>query len=453
LCLRPQRSVDGGDAALGAFPGQGRNEELIDLQQVHREAQQMGERRVSGAEVVDGQLHAELVHRGETPDGLVGIHGQRTLGELDDQPTRVDPDVGQRPSHSCRRVTSGQFLGREVHRHPRRGAVRTLLVPGPDEVAGPQQHERTDPGDHPARLGHVDELAGRDLEAGPTPPSRQRLEPHDLAVTQRHHGLEGWLYLAALDGAVQRDLQVLAPLEAVAHAGVETSYRSLAVPLGFVHGEVGVTKEAIGTRRIAGRADGDAHAGAQEPLQRADHEGRAQGGDDLSRRGFGRGNAGAAGAENDEPVAGQAVHLVFGPHAGPDPLGRLTEDHVADRVAGGVVDHLEAIEVDEQQGGGATGVHRRQTVQEGGPVGEAGEGVEVHLRGQQGLGRFGRPPGADLRPYGHGHAHGDQGHHEGGGDLEDRGVHPAGERHGGGGGDPGGGEREPEDEDAGQPRQ
>ncbi len=65
----------------------------VDLDQVHREVAQIVERRVAGAEVVDGQLAARLAQRIDPhPVLIAGLH-QQGLGDLDDDVRRVQPEV------------------------------------------------------------------------------------------------------------------------------------------------------------------------------------------------------------------------------------------------------------------------------------------------------------------------------------------------------------------------
>jgi hypothetical protein len=59
---------------------------------------------------------------------------------------------------------------------------------------------------------------------------------------------------------------------------------------------------------------------------------------------------GQAGQQHGELVAALAGHGVGFAHAGDDAPGRLDQQAVAGLVAEGVVDFLEAVEVDEQHG-------------------------------------------------------------------------------------------------------
>ncbi|MNE82829.1 hypothetical protein D3C80_1795890 [compost metagenome] len=53
--------------------------------------------------------------------------------------------------------------------------------------------------------------------------------------------------------------------------------------------------------------------------------------------------------QHHEFIAANARHRVGVPHAAPEPVGHRLQQHVADRVAVGVVDLFEAVEIDVQQ--------------------------------------------------------------------------------------------------------
>ena len=84
-------------------------------------------------------------------------------------------------------------------------------------------------------------------------------------------------------------------------------------------------------------------------------------------------------AQDRELVAAEARHGVLRPHHALEALGDLAQHLVAGAVAERVVDALEAVEVEEVDGGGriavAPGEHVAQAVAEQRPVGQAGERV------------------------------------------------------------------------------
>ena len=60
----------------------------VDLEAVHGELLEVGERGVAGAEVVDGDPHAKRLDGLESPRGRFGVAHQGGLGDLDDQRAR-----------------------------------------------------------------------------------------------------------------------------------------------------------------------------------------------------------------------------------------------------------------------------------------------------------------------------------------------------------------------------
>ena len=69
---------------------QARHEALVDLELVRRERLQVRERRVTGTEVVDGDLRSRRYDSVEDGFGSLGIHHDRGLGQLDAESARVD---------------------------------------------------------------------------------------------------------------------------------------------------------------------------------------------------------------------------------------------------------------------------------------------------------------------------------------------------------------------------
>ena len=79
--------VDGrrDDRVVGRAPPEALDEHPVDLQLVEREPAEVGERRSTGAEVVDGEVHAEVLEHPQRLAGGVEIVEQRALGDLQRQ--------------------------------------------------------------------------------------------------------------------------------------------------------------------------------------------------------------------------------------------------------------------------------------------------------------------------------------------------------------------------------
>jgi hypothetical protein len=68
-----------------AAVGDAGHEAPVHLEDVDRELAQAGQRRVAGAEVVDGQPHPERLELVQPGSGRVGPADQHGLGDLEDQ--------------------------------------------------------------------------------------------------------------------------------------------------------------------------------------------------------------------------------------------------------------------------------------------------------------------------------------------------------------------------------
>src|SRR5262245_46381524 len=130
--------------------------------------------------------------------------------------------------------------------------------------------------------------------------------------------------------------------------GSSESYTALACPLGLVHRLVGSPKQVVdGGIATVGGSHADAGADGGRPL--ADGEGLADGVDQAAGEGDGV-VGGRVEAQHEELVAAQAADGVRLAHGRGQTVGHRDERLVALQVAVGVVQLLEPVEVDGQQG-------------------------------------------------------------------------------------------------------
>ena len=104
-------------ARLRGAGGHVGDERPVDLQDVHRQAPQVGERRVPGAEVVDGEARPRRRDPPERRHRRLGVGHDRRLGQLElhERPGRRPP-----PARSPRALRAGpveEVPHREVDRH------------------------------------------------------------------------------------------------------------------------------------------------------------------------------------------------------------------------------------------------------------------------------------------------------------------------------------------------
>ncbi len=211
--------------------------------------------------------------------------------------------------------------------------------------------------------------------------------------------------LEAADGAIaaEVDLRLVVQVELVAREGVAQGVFQLQVAagigihgggveaegvapgaLGFVHGDVGVLQQRLDAVAVA-REERDAEAGRTVDAVALDLDRRRDGLDELACHHGDMVLVRDIGQEHDELVAAQARHGVLDAQRLAQPVGHFREDLIADLVAEAVVDGLEAVDVDDEDGQRFSDVsvlvqRLAQAILHQAAIGQAGEGVVVgHL--------------------------------------------------------------------------
>ena len=215
---------------------------------------------------------------------------------------------------------------------------------------------------------------------GPVP-ADEGLGPHDAPGLEVDDGLVLEDELVLLHGHPEALLDLVTGGGPGPHGLVEELPGGLALALGAVHGQVGVAEHGVGRGpEVAGLGDDDADGGGEPVLGGPDDHRPGQLGQDHLGDAEGDVDRLHVGADDDELVAAEAGDGV-GPAPGlGQPVGQFPQGQVADAVAVEVVDGLEAVQVDEEDGQGAVvpatgGQGLVDPVVEQGPVGQSGEGV------------------------------------------------------------------------------
>ena len=273
----------------------------------------------------------------------------------------------------------GELLAGQVDADRQALAVGVLGVPALHLAAGLAQDPLADLDDQAGLLGAADELAGHDEAAGRVVPAQQRLEAGDPLALEVDHRLVVDLELAALDRPPEVALEGHLGDGLGVHVGVEQLVAALAAALGAVHRGVGVAQDVL-RALVAEGAPGDADADRGVDLLLAQRDRVAQLGEDPVGDADRVARVLHVRQEDPELVAGQARERVVGADALLQQLGEGDQQAVADRVAEAVVDVLEAVEVEAEDGeGGAAladaGEGRVEVLPEGLAVGEAGQRV------------------------------------------------------------------------------
>ena len=336
-------------AASGAFSIE-RTKLEIDLELVEREAPQIEQARIAGAEIVEREAHANGFEAKHRQFRGVEIAQERALGELKLEPVGVEIGLGEDALDHLDEVGAAELQRRDVHRD---GQVR----PGPAVEAGAAQHPFAQIDDQAGVLGDRNELRRRDLADCRMVPARQRLDADDLFAARIHDRLIGCGEPIVLDGVEQVAFEELAVGQVGVHGRVVDAGAVAALVLGAVERHVGVAQNVGG---VAGAAVDrrNADRGADDDVVAADHVGRADGGDDAAGDRLERIGIGLAMGDDGEFVAAEARHQILAAHDAAQPLGDVEDELVADVMAERVVDVLEVIEIDvEHRGSRAAGAH------------------------------------------------------------------------------------------------
>ena len=281
-------------------------------------------------------------------DGGVEVLHQLRLGDLEDQAAGRDPggpgaleDVLGQPGREqlgAGEVDADDHVRRvQPHAQPRQVGARAR------QQLAAERH------DHAAPLGERDEDVGGDAAALAVRPARERLHAAQPAVAHVHHRLVVQLDLVAVDRAPQVGGEREALDGAGQHRRLERAVARLAASLRRAHREVGRAHELVGVGQVAAR-DGDADARAQlEPAPAEVERAREREQDPLgdARRAV---RLGEVLDQHGELVAAEPRDGVGGAQHAPQAPAHLEQHLVAAAVAEGVVERLEVVEVDEQDG-------------------------------------------------------------------------------------------------------
>lgn len=145
--------------------------------------------------------------------------------------------------------------------------------------------------------------------------------------------------------------------------------------LGLIHGLIGVVHQGLGVGAVI-RIEGDPYAAGDAQRLLLKLEGVMQAVVQLVGDREGRGIR--IGQHDDEFVPPKACHQIFFSDALPHALGHQLEQQVAGFVAEGVIDGLEVVEIDEDQGQGLLWSLLQGLLEpllQQAAVGQAGEGV------------------------------------------------------------------------------
>ncbi len=357
----------------------GAHETAVYLQGLDGQVAQVGQRGVAGAEVVQGAVDADAVAGVYHFRHLEQVRHRARFEDLQLQRVGTERRIGRQPlGQGGHEVILLQLVRAYVDAD---GQVQAARLPGGgllqgrvDDPAAQLQADRLIV-DHGDELGRLQQAAARML------PAQQRLDADQGARAQVDLGLVVQLELALRHG-LAHFLQVFElALEGFVMLDVEQVEAVLAGQLGLVHGLVGVAQQLVGARFI-GREQGDADAGRQLQGQPVQFDRRRHGLQQAFHHRFELVVMFQVHQQGDEFIAAQAGDGVLLAQGRLHARGAGDQQGVAHAMAVLVVDGLEAVEVEEDDGQRpllALALRQRllQPVQQQDPVGQAGQGVEM----------------------------------------------------------------------------
>ena len=245
---------------------------------------------------------------------------------------------------------------------------------------------RAEVDDEAALLGDPEELVGAEQPALGMLPADERLERLDRAGRERDDRLVVDDDLVALERAAQLDRELLPLAEALVEPRLVDRVMAALVALRDVHRDVGVAEKLLGRRPRASPVSAMPMLACALVSRPASQNGSASA--SRIRCATCSASASVRVREKDaELVAAEPGRRVAGPHRVAQALGDLHEHLVADGVAPAVVDELEAVEIEEEDGArrvvGRGALHGLGDARgEERAVRQAGESVVVRLMPQ-----------------------------------------------------------------------
>ena len=278
----------------------------VDLELVEREAPQVEQARIAGAEIVEREAHADRFQAQHREFRGLQIAEQRAFGEFEFQAVGVEVGFRKHAFDQLDEVGAAELQRRDVDGDGQPG-------PGAAVEAGAPQHIFAELDDQPGVLGDRNELRRRDRADRRMVPARQRLDADDIVAAGVDDRLIGRGQLAALDRVQQIAFEQLAVRQIGIHRRVIDAGAVAALVLGAIERHVGVTQN-VGC--IAGVAieNRDADRGADDDVIAVDRIRRADRRDDASGNRLQRIGVGRAVGDDGEFVAAEPRDEIFRAH-------------------------------------------------------------------------------------------------------------------------------------------
>ncbi len=196
------------------------DEGAVHLDLVEREAAQIAQRRVAGAEIVHRDADAELLQPVQGRQRLLAVVHEDPLGDLELEPVRRQAGFGE---YRCDRFE--QVGRRELHRREVDGDLADARATCAALRQASRQRPFAERQNEPAVLRHRDEDRRRHHALDRVTPSRQRLEAGDDVALQVDDRLIVQFQLVALDRLAQIHLDLATVVDLLVHAPVDRTDR------------------------------------------------------------------------------------------------------------------------------------------------------------------------------------------------------------------------------------
>ncbi len=256
---------------------------------------------------------------GEAHSGLLDVAHDGRLGDLERERVRVQRAVGERPLDIGHELVTVELARGDVDGHADRVAG---VAPAHALVARLVEDPATDFDHQPGLLQQRDEVVRLDDAARGALPADQRLHARGAHLSQVERRLVDQEELVVLERHAQVHLELHPRLHRRVHARFEDHVAVAPVPLGLVHGHVGVAQQLFRAFALAA-GDADARGHLQRRLRAAgDHERLLQRFQQALGDELGAGREGELAGDHHELIAAESSDGVGLAHHGASAVRR-----------------------------------------------------------------------------------------------------------------------------------
>ena len=223
----------------------------IDLDVVELAFREIAERRITGAEIVEGKAYAErdkLVEHGNRAGALAH---EDAFGDFEFEAVRRQAAVRQSGNDRRNKARTGQLFGRHIDRDAHG------FGPAFGFGTGGAQYPLADGADQPRVFGDGHKAGRRHMAEFGTVPTQKCLEPFDDAAFGTDHGLIMHKKLVVLERLAQRDFEHATFLGMLVKLRLVGVVRPATLIFRTIEGQIGRADERFNRTPIA-RANGSA---------------------------------------------------------------------------------------------------------------------------------------------------------------------------------------------------